>query len=91
MAVGSVLMTVALGAGYWLRIHSIAYYVVVQVSPFTYVHVLYSSVSWPTASICYVYIQILGGLIQSTGWPGVVAVMANWFGKGRWVKSAHSM
>ena len=44
MAVGSVLMTVAIGAGYWLRIHSIAYYVVVQVSPFTYVHVLYSSV-----------------------------------------------
>ena len=21
---------------------------------------------------------------QSTGWPGVVAVMANWFGKGRY-------
>ena len=26
---------------------------------------------------------ILGGMFQTTGWPGVVTVMANWFGKGK--------
>ena len=25
------------------------------------------------------------GLLQSTGWPTVVAIMGNWFGKGRYV------
>ena len=28
-------------------------------------------------------IQIALGMFQATGWPGVVTVMANWFGKGR--------
>jgi len=28
-------------------------------------------------------IQIALGMFQATGWPGVVSVMANWFGKGR--------
>ena len=28
-------------------------------------------------------IQILGGLVQSSGWPSVVTIMANWFGKGK--------
>jgi len=28
-------------------------------------------------------IQIILGIFQATGWPGVVSVMANWFGKGR--------
>jgi OPA family glycerol-3-phosphate transporter-like MFS transporter 1/2 len=23
------------------------------------------------------------GLLQATGWPSVVSVMANWFGKGK--------
>lgn len=27
--------------------------------------------------------QILGGLCQSSGWPSVVSIMANWFGKGK--------
>jgi OPA family glycerol-3-phosphate transporter-like MFS transporter 1/2 len=27
--------------------------------------------------------QVLNGVFQSTGWPGVVTVVANWFGKGR--------
>lgn len=30
-----------------------------------------------------IFVQIACGLFQSTGWPGVVTVMANWFGKGR--------
>jgi len=28
-------------------------------------------------------IQVTLGMFQATGWPGVVTVMANWFGKGR--------
>merc|ERR1719220_1352614 len=28
-------------------------------------------------------VQIITGCSQATGWPGVVSVMANWFGKGR--------
>jgi len=28
-------------------------------------------------------IQVFLGMFQATGWPGVVSVMANWFGKGR--------
>lgn len=27
--------------------------------------------------------QALGGIFQTTGWPGVVTVVANWFGKGK--------
>ena len=30
----------------------------------------------------YIAVQIAGGIFQSTGWPGVVAVMNHWFGKG---------
>ena len=30
-----------------------------------------------------VLVQILSGVLQTTGWPGVVTVMANWFGKGK--------
>merc|ERR1719189_2712463 len=28
-------------------------------------------------------VQVVTGMFQATGWPGVVSVMANWFGKGR--------
>jgi len=28
-------------------------------------------------------VQVVTGCFQATGWPGVVSVMANWFGKGR--------
>jgi len=27
--------------------------------------------------------QVILGVVQSSGWPGVVTVLANWFGKGR--------
>ena len=30
----------------------------------------------------YISLMVLNGLVQSTGWPCVVAVMGNWFGKG---------
>ncbi|KAK8947531.1 putative glycerol-3-phosphate transporter 1 [Platanthera guangdongensis] len=29
----------------------------------------------------YLIVQILAGLFQSTGWPSVVAIVGNWFGK----------
>ncbi|VDD79687.1 unnamed protein product [Mesocestoides corti] len=29
--------------------------------------------------------QILGGFVQATGWPAVVTILSNWFGKGRQV------
>ncbi|XP_070549033.1 glucose-6-phosphate exchanger SLC37A2-like isoform X2 [Ptychodera flava] len=48
--------TILFGMGYFLNIHSLSYYIV---------------------------IQIFGGAFQSTGWPSMVAVMGNWFGKGR--------
>ncbi|XP_040575845.1 glucose-6-phosphate exchanger SLC37A2 [Lepeophtheirus salmonis] len=31
----------------------------------------------------YAFVQFLGGAFQSTGWPGVVTVVANWFGKAK--------
>ncbi|CAA6656132.1 unnamed protein product [Spirodela intermedia] len=31
----------------------------------------------------YLLIQMLAGLFQSTGWPSVVAVLGNWFGKSK--------
>jgi len=30
----------------------------------------------------FIVVQIFSGLFQSTGWPSVVACMANWYGKG---------
>lgn len=33
----------------------------------------------------YVIFWSLTGLLQSTGWPTVVAVIGNWFGKSRYV------
>lgn len=31
----------------------------------------------------YLVVQMLAGLFQSTGWPSVVAVVGNWFGKSK--------
>lgn len=31
----------------------------------------------------YLFVQMLAGLFQSTGWPSVVAVIGNWFGKSK--------
>jgi sugar phosphate permease len=31
--------------------------------------------------VWYISFWIINGFAQSTGWPGVVAVMGNWFGK----------
>ncbi|XP_046743105.1 glucose-6-phosphate exchanger SLC37A2 isoform X5 [Diprion similis] len=31
----------------------------------------------------FILVQALGGVFQTTGWPGVVTVVSNWFGKGK--------
>ncbi|CAL1542317.1 unnamed protein product [Lymnaea stagnalis] len=31
----------------------------------------------------YIAMQVIGGVFQATGWPGVVACVGNWFGKGK--------
>ncbi|EFN82029.1 Sugar phosphate exchanger 2 [Harpegnathos saltator] len=31
----------------------------------------------------FVLVQAIGGVFQTTGWPGVVTVMGNWFGKSK--------
>ncbi|KAI3458296.1 hypothetical protein Pfo_014959 [Paulownia fortunei] len=40
---------------------------------------------WANIHLFYYYliVQMLAGLFQSTGWPSVVAVVGNWFGKKR--------
>lgn len=34
-------------------------------------------------SVLFPHIQALGGIFQTSGWPGVVTVVGNWFGKGK--------
>ncbi|XP_044578407.1 glucose-6-phosphate exchanger SLC37A2 isoform X2 [Cotesia glomerata] len=31
----------------------------------------------------FIMVQALGGIFQTSGWPGVVTVVGNWFGKGK--------
>lgn len=31
----------------------------------------------------FIVVQVLGGAVQCTGWPGVVSCVGNWFGKAR--------
>nr|XP_043623354.1 putative glycerol-3-phosphate transporter 5 [Erigeron canadensis] len=54
--VGSGVFTVLFGLGFWLDVHILGYFVIVQ---------------------------IFCGVFQSIGWPCVVAVMGNWFGKSK--------
>ncbi|GKV25728.1 hypothetical protein SLEP1_g35123 [Rubroshorea leprosula] len=53
---GSGLLTIIFGLGYWFDVHSLGYFMGVQV-------------------VC--------GLFQSIGWPCVVAIVGNWFGKDK--------
>ncbi|XP_064650598.1 glucose-6-phosphate exchanger SLC37A2-like [Lineus longissimus] len=53
---GSGILTAAFGMGYYWQIHSLTY---------------------------YLGVQVVGGFFQATGWPGVVACVGNWFGKGK--------
>ncbi|KAI8476883.1 MAG: glycerol-3-phosphate permease-like protein [Monoraphidium minutum] len=39
---------------------------------------------WEIHNISYfIVVMILAGAFQSTGWPSVVSIMANWYGKGK--------
>jgi OPA family glycerol-3-phosphate transporter-like MFS transporter 1/2 len=39
---------------------------------------------WGLHAMAYfVAVQVVGGALQASGWPSVVSVMANWFGKGK--------
>lgn len=40
------------------------------------------------ACVC-TFLQVMNGLMQTTGWPAVVACVGNWFGKGKWVLHRH--
>lgn len=31
----------------------------------------------------FVIVQVFGGIVQTSGWPGVVTVVGNWFGKDK--------
>lgn len=53
---GSGVCVMLFGAAYFWQIHTMSYFIAVQ---------------------------IVGGLLQATGWPSVVSVMANWFGQGK--------
>lgn len=54
--VASGLLTVIFGLGFWLDVHRLGFFMVVQI-------------------VC--------GLVQSIGWPCVVAVVGNWFDKSK--------
>lgn len=54
--IGSGTCVCLFGVGYFANIHSMPY---------------------------FLSIQLVGGLVQATGWPSVVTVMANWFGHGK--------
>ncbi|PWA14610.1 hypothetical protein CCH79_00017617, partial [Gambusia affinis] len=39
---------------------------------------------WNIHSLAYyAFVQVMNGLMQTTGWPAVVACVGNWFGKGK--------
>lgn len=54
--IGSGVFTLLFGLGFWLDVHLLGYFVM---------------------------IQICCGVFQSIGWPCVVAIMGNWFGKSK--------
>ena len=58
------------GFSYVVGIHSLWYLLIVQVGENLQIY-------WQSEN----YFQIITGCFQATGWPGVVSVMANWFGK----------
>ena len=100
---GSALMNTLFGAAFWLNVHSIWFFIVVQVgrancigsvmmlcSNCEFLQVFPKQLSLfipsppPHCSSLHAPLpQLVGGVFHSTGWPGVIAVMSNWFGKGK--------
>lgn len=59
------------------NIHSLWYFVLVQVS-------IREATRCSREHVSSVdFIQVVGGVFQTSGWPGVVTVVGNWFGKGK--------
>lgn len=74
------LFTCLFGLGYVYNIHSLSFYVFVQVRLVTMCPIRQKTNS---VLIGYVPFQVVNGLVQTTGWPSVVTCIGNWFGKGR--------
>lgn len=74
------LFTCLFGLGYVYNIHSLSFYIFVQVGHIT---VLRYPNSWRPYSFSTSCLQVVNGLVQTTGWPSVVTCIGNWFGKGR--------
>ena len=68
------------GFAYTAGIHSYGYLIGMQVGVFKEIYQVDFCSSEGTFHFPF---QVLNGVFQSTGWPGVVTVVANWFGKGR--------
>lgn len=75
------LFTCLFGLGYVYNVHSLSFYIVVQVGRFARL-LCRNRTPRPyfrsTSSV-----QVVNGLVQTTGWPSVVTCIGNWFGKGR--------
>lgn len=75
------LCTCLFGLGYVYNIHSLSFYVVVQVGLFAPLPCGDGTRRpYPGPAFCF---QVVNGLVQTTGWPSVVTCIGNWFGKGR--------
>ena len=78
---GSGVFVGLLGVAYYAEIHHIAYFIVVQI--FVGVFEVSSKLLLHIQNLkCVCYCMNSWFVCcQSTGWPGVVAVMGNWFGR----------
>lgn len=76
------LFTCLFGLGYVYNVHSLGFYIFVQVG---LVAALLSRNKRACPYICSTScFQVVNGLVQTTGWPSVVTCIGNWFGKGRY-------
>lgn len=82
--------TCLFGMGYIYNIHSLSFYIFVQVSAVRGLSNKCSFVSCEeeeeeeeSQPSPLLLTQVANGLVQTTGWPSVVTCIGNWFGKGR--------
>lgn len=75
------LFTCLFGLGYVYNIHSLTFYIFVQVWSRHAASLGSGRRPHPCPTSC---LQVVNGLVQTTGWPSVVTCISNWFGKGRY-------
>lgn len=63
------------------NIHSLWYFVLIQVSICKLFIIYVNGFILNKVNINYYYTQAIGGVFQTSGWPGVVTVVGNWCGK----------